>query len=100
MESNILENLGELLEEARAEKKRVVRKGKVIVKMTCPKGFKFNKQTNNCERMTAVEKRMRSKSALKGAKVRSKNTFGKEQALKARKKSIKKGTSKGLYTKY
>ncbi|MBC8427561.1 MAG: hypothetical protein H8D97_01580 [Proteobacteria bacterium] len=97
----ILENIqslvGELVEEVRATKKKVVRGSKVVVKMKCPKGFKLNRQTNNCERMSAAETKIRSKASLRGAKVRAKNTFGSEQALKQRKKSVKLGTNKGIY---
>ncbi len=101
MSNTILESVNnlvdELIQEAAARKRKVVRGGKVVTKMSCPKGFKYSKQTNNCERMSAAETRTRSKASLRGAKVRSKNTFGKEQALKARKKSIKHGTNKGIY---
>jgi hypothetical protein len=97
----ILENVDNLLvQEVRATKRKVVRAGKVVVKMKCPRGFKLNKQTNDCVAMTAEQKRVRSKASLKGAKTRSRDTFGQAQALKQRKKSVAKGTNKGIYTKY
>ena len=102
--SEILEGLdglvGELVEEVRATKKKVMRAGVKVTKMKCPPGFKYDKQSNNCVRMTGPEKRIRSKAALKGAKVRARNTFGQAQALKKRKITMKKGEQKGLYTKY
>jgi hypothetical protein len=104
MSNNILESVdnlvGELVEEVRAKKKKVMRGGNKVTKMSCPSGFKYDKQSNNCIRMTGPEKRIRSKAALKGAKVRSRNTFGKAQALKKRKITMRKGEQKGLYTKY
>jgi hypothetical protein len=102
--STILESVnnlvGELVEETKATKKKVMRAGVKVTKMKCPSGFKYDKQSNNCVRMTAAETKMRSKAALKGAKIRSKNTFGQAQALKKRQITMKKGQQKGLYTKY
>ncbi len=102
MDQNILESLSNLVElvEERAIKKKVMRAGEMQIKMKCPSGFKYDKQSNNCIRMTSSETRMRSKAALKGAKIRSRDTFGQAQALKKRKITMRKGEQKGIYTKY
>ena len=102
MNKTILESVDNLLEEV----VKRVRGGKIVnmsdkqSKRPAGGGWKFNKQSNNWERMTAADRQMRSKAALKGSKTRSKDTFGKEQALKKRQKSVKMGTNKGIYTKY
>jgi len=98
--STILENLNTLVQEVRAKKKKVMRAGIKTIKMTCPSGFKYDKQTNNCVRMSMTEVNNRNKAALKGARVRSRDTFGQSQSLKKRAITMKKGEQKGLYTKF
>jgi len=51
-----------------ALKKRVVRKGKIVRKLICKKGFKA--MGGKCVKMAASERRIRKKMAKRGAKKR------------------------------
>lgn len=68
--SLLLESIDELVQEVRGVKTKVVRQGKMAVKFQCPAGFKTDKD-GNCVRMTAQEKKSRSKAALKSTKIKS-----------------------------
>ena len=72
----------EELEEA--VKKRVVRKGKIVRKLICKKGFKA--MGNKCVRMAASERRIRKKMAKRSAK---KRRAKKSSMLRHRAKSMR-----------
>lgn len=72
------ENLDEAI------KKRVVRKGKIIRKLICRKGFKA--MSGRCIKMAASERRLRAKMAKRGAK---KRRAKKSSMLRHRAKSMR-----------
>lgn len=67
-----------------AIKKRVVRKGKIIRKLICRKGFKA--MSGRCIKMAASERRLRAKMAKRGAK---KRRAKKSSMLRSRAKSMR-----------
>ena len=67
-----------------AIKKRVVRKGKIIRKLICRKGFKA--MSGRCIKMAASERRLRAKMAKRGAK---KRRAKKSSMLRHRAKSMR-----------
>lgn len=67
-----------------AIKKRVVRKGKIIRKLICRKGFKA--MGGRCIKMAASERRLRAKMAKRGAK---KRRAKKSSMLRSRAKSMR-----------
>lgn len=95
---NLSEEQDELLEQildmydsdeelSEVKKERVVRAGKRVRKVTCPEGKKA--VNGKCVRMSASEKRTRSKSAKKGArKAKSKRAATTRKRAKSMKKRI------------
>lgn len=77
----------EEMSEQRARKERVVRGGKRKRKLKCPEGKKA--VGGRCVRMSASERRVRSKAAKRGAKKRRSKKASTEMK---RKRSIKKRT--------
>ena len=67
-----------------AIKKRVVRKGKIVRKLICRKGFKA--MAGRCVKMAASERRLRAKMAKRGAK---KRRAKKSSMLRHRAKSMR-----------
>lgn len=87
-----LEDGDELLTEAAARRKYVIRKGKKVLKYMCPRGYiKSGKRT--CKRSTGAAKMKRSRSARKSARKRK----GQRASIaRKRRKSLKRRKSMGL----
>ena len=67
--ARILENANDLVQEARAMTKTVVRGGKLVQKNICPEGFRVG-NNNMCERMSSRDIIAYRKRAMKAAKTR------------------------------
>jgi len=75
-----------VLNEARAVLKTVVRKGKLVQKVVCPPGYKANKGT--CERKTAKDVIAFAKRAKMAAKTRRTHKGSAKASAKSRSRSL------------
>ncbi len=73
----------ELLLEVSGTIKKVLRAGKLVTKHDCPDGYKVNRTTGKCDKMTNTERMVLSKRAKLAAKK------GKSKRLMALKKRAK-----------
>lgn len=89
MEYLIEKYLGEGIDLDEAKLKKVIRGGKIQKKLDCPSGYKI--EGKRCVRMSAQEKREKSKSAIRAARKRRSQ---KSQMARKRQRSLKKHTWK------
>lgn len=69
------------------KKKKVVRKGKVIKKKVCGKGYKYDSSANRCIRMGASERRQKKMQGKKSARQsKSARTRNRKRSFRLRKR--------------
>jgi len=88
------------IEEIAGTKKFVVRGGKVVSKVDCPDGYKWDRSAKKCVRITATEKIAMKKASKKAVRTRRQHA-GKNRisAAKSRRKSLRVRKSRSVSKK-
>jgi len=88
------------IEEIAGTKKFVVRNGKVVSKVECPDGYKWDRSAKKCVRITAAEKISMKKASKKAVRTRRQHAgINRIHAAKSRRKSLRIRKSRAVANK-
>jgi len=78
------------IEEVAGTKRFVVRGGRVVQKVDCPDGYKFDRSKQKCVKITAAEKIAMKKASRKAVRTRKMHAgANRVKAAKSRRKSLR-----------
>ena len=90
----------EQIEEVAGTKRFVVRGGKVVEKIDCPDGYKFDRSSKKCVKITAAEKINMKKASRKAVRTRKQHAgANRAKAAKSRRKSMRIRKSRNVANK-
>lgn len=77
-------------------KTRVTSKGQKIRRKFCAAGFRFNRETNTCEKMSASDRAHKKLAIRKALRTKKADLGGKKRATRKRLKALKRRKAMGL----